>query len=80
MTNPFWSAIVCDRKQDQAVRKGKAMLQLYTHHEEKLYRLDGRTRTIALPVNQAGELLSTCLYRSGTSGYLCPSAPMRAGK
>lgn len=57
-------------------RYGKAMLQIHTYSlaNIKPCELQG---TIMLSVGKAEELISTCLNRTGTSGYLGPGASMR---
>ena len=80
MTSVFVHAIVCKEEKlepKSLVRKGKAMLQ--TH----MYRLINTNRpydlldTIMPSADKAERLISTCLTKAGSSGYLGPGIAMR---
>ena len=57
-------------------RDGKAMLQIHTYSFENIKpcELQGKIMPSA---GKAEGLISTCLNRTGTSGYLGPGAMMR---
>ncbi len=53
------------------------MLQRYTYSFKNLNRLSDLQGTIMPKADKAEGLISTCLLRTGSSGYLRPGAPVR---
>ena len=60
------------------VRKGKAMLQMYTDRMKNTYRLFDLQGTIMPPAKHAEGLICVCLNKTGSSGYLGSGAFARA--
>ena len=54
------------------VRKGKAMLHTYTQSTKCLYRPYDLQGTFMPSVKKTEWLISVCLFRTGSSGYLEP--------
>ena len=59
------------------VRKGKAMLQIHMYSLININRPYDLLDTIMPSADKAEWLISTCLNRAGSSGYLGPGASMR---
>ena len=76
MTRIFRHDIVVIKKKRTSVRKGKAMLQIHMISLMNLYRpydLQGKAVAAA---GKAEWLISTCLLKAGSSGYLGPDIAM----
>ena len=74
MTNRIFHVIVSKEIKGPQVRKGKAMLQIHTHSFTSINRLYDLQGTNMPSANKAERLISTCLNRAGSSGYLKPGA------
>ena len=59
------------------VRKGKAMLQIHMYSFKNINRPYDLLDTIMPSADKAERLISTCLIKAGSSGYLGPDIAMR---
>ena len=80
MTSRTVYVIVSSRKKgpQPQVRKGKAMLQMYTNRMKNTNRLFDLQGTIMPTAKHAEGLICVCLNKTGTSGCLEPGAFVRA--
>lgn len=77
MTNLFTCVNVNLNKTGLRVRKGEAMLHTHTTSSKNVYRLYDFQGTIMPAAKDAEWLISVCLYKTGSSGYLGPDTSMR---
>ena len=80
MTHGLLHAIVCiveKSEPESLVRKGKAMLQIHMYSLINTNRPYDLLDTIMPSTDKAESLISTCLTKAGSSGYLGPGIAMR---
>ena len=65
-------------KNGQQVRKGKAILLMYTNRMKDTYRMFDLQGTCVPTAQEAEWLICVCLNKTGSSGYLGPGALARA--
>ena len=64
------------KERGRQVRKGEAMMHTQTYNFKNLYRPSELHGTNMPSASKAERRTSTCLYHTGSSGYLRPGAPM----
>ena len=77
MTTKTTGAILSVVKKGQQVRKGKAMLLMYTNRMKDSYRMFDLQGTTMPAAQEAEWLICVCLNKTGSSGYLEPGVLAR---